>query len=145
MAQLSDSAQLAETLRPAILRVSRRLRQEAQRAGVSALDALLLNQIKRSPGVGVCDLADAEQISRPTMSGHVKRLEAAGWIARADHAEDGRRSGLAITSAGQGQLEVVRQLRNDWLATRIAKLPPEARAKLEDAAAPLLQLLSLEP
>jgi DNA-binding MarR family transcriptional regulator len=145
LTQHSASAQLAETLRPAILRVSRRLRQEAQRAGVSALDALLLNQIKRSPGVGVCDLADAEQISRPTMSSHVKRLEAAGWIARADHAEDGRRSGLAITEAGQRQLDAVRQLRNDWLATRIAKLPPEARAKLEDAAAPLLQLLSLEP
>lgn len=139
------SAQLAETLRPALLRVSRRLRQEAQRAGVSALDALLLNQIKRNPGVGVCDLADAEQTSRPTMSGHVKRLEAAGWIARADHAEDGRRSGLAITPAGERQLDAVRQLRNDWLAGRIAKLTPEARAKLENAAAPLLQLLSLEP
>lgn len=140
----SDPAQLADALRPALLRVSRRLRQEAQKIGVSALDALLLNQIKRAPGVGVCDLADAEQISRPTMSGHVKRLEAAGWIVRADHAEDGRRSGLAITPAGVRQLEAVRQLRNDWLATRLAKLPPEARRKLEDAAAPLLQLLSLE-
>lgn len=142
---MSESSQLAETLRPALLRVSRRLRQEAQRAGVSALDALLLNQIKRNPGVGVCGLADAEQISRPTMSGHVKRLEAAGWIARANHAEDGRRSGLAITPEGQAQLDAVRQLRNDWLATRIARLTPDARAKLEDAAGPLLQLLSLEP
>lgn len=141
----ADPAQLAETLRPALLRVSRRLRQEAQKAGVSALDALLLSQIKRSPGLGVCGLADAEQMSRPTMSGHVKRLEAAGWIVRAGNAEDGRRSGLAITPAGLRQLDTIRRLRNDWLAARLAKLDPDARRRLEDAAAPLLDLLSLEP
>jgi hypothetical protein len=40
---LADTAiiDLAELLRPAILRVSRRLRQEAQKAGLSAQDALL--------------------------------------------------------------------------------------------------------
>ncbi|WP_340644482.1 MarR family transcriptional regulator [Phenylobacterium sp.] len=139
-----DPVTLAETLRPALLRVSRRLRQEAQKAGVSALDALLLNQIRRNPGVGVCDLADNEQLSRPTMSGHIKRLEAAGWIARADSATDGRRSGLAITPAGQAQLDAIRQHRNDWLAARLAKLPEDASRRLDAATGPLLQLLSLE-
>ncbi|MDP3870576.1 MarR family winged helix-turn-helix transcriptional regulator [Phenylobacterium sp.] len=139
-----DPVVLAETLRPALLRVSRRLRQEAQRAGVSALDALLLTQIARSPGVGVCDLADSEQLSRPTMSGHIKRLEAAGWITRADSATDGRRSGLAITASGEAQLDAIRQHRNDWLAARLAKLPVDARRQLDAAAGPLLQLLSLE-
>ncbi len=139
-----DPVALAEALRPALLRVSRRLRQEAQKAGVSALDALLLNQIGRNPGVGVCDLADREQLSRPTMSGHIKRLEAAGWIARADSATDGRRSGLAVTPAGQAQLEAIRQHRNDWLAARLAKLPEDARRQLDAAAGPLLQLLSLD-
>ncbi len=139
-----DQVSLAETLRPALLRVSRRLRQEAQKAGVSALDALLLNQIGRNPGIGVCDLADREQLARPTMSGHIKRLEAAGWIARADSATDGRRSGLAVTSAGQARLDEIRRRRNDWLAARLAKLPPDARAQLDAASGPLLQLLDLE-
>lgn len=139
-----DPVALAETLRPALLRVSRRLRQEAQKAGISALDALLLNQIGRNPGVGVCDLADREQLSRPTMSGHIKRLEAAGWVARADSATDGRRSGLAVTPAGHVQLEAIRQHRNDWLAARLAKLPEDARRQLDAAAGPLLQLLSLD-
>lgn len=139
-----DPVSLAETLRPALLRVSRRLRQEAQKAGVSALDALLLNQIGRNPGIGVCDLADREQLARPTMSGHIKRLEAAGWVARADSATDGRRSGLAVTSAGQARLDEFRRRRNDWLAARLAKLPPDARAQLDAASGPLLQLLDLE-
>lgn len=140
-----DSIALAEALRPALLRVSRRLRQEAQRVGISAQDALILNQIMRRPGVGVCDLAEVEQISRPTMSVQVKRLEAAGWVVRTDHADDGRRSGLAVTPEGARRLEAIRQQRNDWLAARIAKLDPDAANSLHAAVGPLLQLLALEP
>ncbi|MDO9433286.1 MAG: MarR family transcriptional regulator [Phenylobacterium sp.] len=141
----SDPTLLADALRAPLLRLARRLRQEAQRAGVSALDALVLGQIKRKPGVGVCDLADAEQMSRPAMSGHVKRLEAAGWIARAACIDDGRRTGLEITETGSAQLDLIRQLRNDWLAARLAKLTPQARDALNAAQGPLLELLSLEP
>src|SRR5688500_16060360 len=94
-----DIIALAEALRPALLRVSRRLRLEAQKVGLSAQDALLLGQITKSPGIGVSALADAEKISRPTMSAHIKRLEADGLIARRGDAQDGRRSGLAITKA----------------------------------------------
>jgi DNA-binding MarR family transcriptional regulator len=139
-----DPVALAEALRPVLLRVSRRLRQEANSVGLSALDALLLGEIKRHPGVGVCDLADREQISRPTMSGHVKRLEAAGWVARAGDAEDGRRSGLTITPEGARALEAIRRRRNDWLAARLAKLPPDSREALAAAAGPLLQILKVD-
>jgi DNA-binding MarR family transcriptional regulator len=144
LADPADPVLLAEALRPALLRVTRRLRQEAQKVGVSALEALILGQIKRNAGIGVCDLADAEQISRPTMSGHVKRLEAAGWVVRASHAQDGRRSGLAVTPAGEARLDDIRRLRNDWLSARLAKLSPADRDRLAAAALPLLQLLSVE-
>lgn len=137
---VTDPALVADALRPALLRISRRLRQEANKAGVSALDAMLLGEINRQPGIGVCELADGEQIARPTMSIHVKRLEAAGWIARSGHAEDGRRSGLAITDAGLGQLDLIRAHRNDWLAKRLAQMPAAQRQRLAEAAALLLDV-----
>lgn len=140
-----DISDLAEALRPALLRVSRRLRQEAQKAGLSPQDALILGHIQRNPGVGICELADAEQTSRPTMSGQVKRLEAAGWIVREGDAEDGRRSGLAVTPAGAQQIETIRRHRNDWLAARLAQLDPDERDRLAAAAEPLLKLVSLKP
>src|SRR6185436_10462556 len=117
---LADTAiiDLADALRPAILRVSRRLRQEAQKVGLSAQDALLLAQIRKTPGVGVSALADFERTSKPTMSAHIKRLEADGLVARAGDAEDGRRSGLTVTAAGARKLEIIRRERNDWLAAR---------------------------
>ncbi len=136
-----DIRVLAEALRPALLRVSRRLRLEAQKVGLSAQDALLLGHITKHPGIGVSALADAEKISRPTMSAHIKRLEAEGLVARSDDAADGRRSGLAITPAGLDKLEIIRATRNDWLATRLARLPADDRALLEAAAGALLRLV----
>jgi DNA-binding MarR family transcriptional regulator len=144
-ARPQDMIDLADALRPALLRVSRRLRQEGQKAGLSAFDVMLLGRIKSTPGLGVCDLADQEQISRPTMSGHVKRLAAAGWIRRTEDAKDGRRSGLVISPAGQKQIDAIRRRRNDWLAARLERLTPEARAQLAAASGPLLQLLTVDP
>jgi DNA-binding MarR family transcriptional regulator len=137
----ADIIALADALRPAVLRVSRRLRQEAQKAGLSAQDAMLLGHIRKNPGIGVSGLAEAERTSRPTMSAHVKRLEAAGLVARSDHADDGRRSGLAITAAGTRKLEIIRRERNDWLAARLSRLGPEDRETLGDAAGALLRLI----
>jgi DNA-binding MarR family transcriptional regulator len=136
----TDTIALADALRPAILRVSRRLRQEAQKVGLSAQDALLLGAIAKKPGIGISALAELEQTSKPTMSAHVKRLEAAGLVARAGHAEDGRRSGLSVTAAGARKLDMIRRERNDWLAARLARLSPAERDRLAAAAEPLLRL-----
>lgn len=135
-----DIVALADTLRPAVLRVSRRLRQAAQKLGLSAQDVTLLVQVKKNPGIGVSALAEAEGTSKPTMSAHAKRLEEAALIARAGDAEDGRRSGLSITAAGEAALEVIRQGRNDWLAARLSRLSAEDRDALEAAAPALLRL-----
>ena len=140
----ADLAALAESLRAPLLRVSRRLRQEAQKAGLSVQDALILGYVRKHPGAGVSELADADQISRPTMSAHVKRLEAAGWLTRSDDAEDGRRSGLAVTPAGARKLEAIQRLRNDWLSARLARLTDAERERLAEAAAPLLRLVSVD-
>lgn len=138
---LSD---LADVLRGPLLRVSRKLRQEAQKAGLSVQDALILGYVRKHPGAGVSELADADQISRPTMSAHVKRLEAAGWLTRSGHADDGRRSGLAVTPAGGRKLDAIQRLRNDWLSARLALLTDAERARLAEAAAPLLRLVSVD-
>jgi DNA-binding MarR family transcriptional regulator len=138
---VADITSLAEALRPALLRLTRQLRKESQRFGMSPLDAMLLGLVKHREGIGVSELADLEQMSRPTMSSHVKRLEQAGWLARqAPASEDKRRVGLVVTPAGRRALEAVRRQRNDWLAGRLASLTPEAREVLRVAIGPLTQI-----
>ena len=135
---------LASALRGPLLRVSRKLRQEGQKAGLSAQDALILGYLRKNPGAGVSELAELEQISRPTMSSHVKRLAAAGWIARTDDANDGRRQGLTVTAAGARKHEAIQRHRSDWLAARLLRLTPQERERLAEAAGPLLKLVSVE-
>jgi DNA-binding MarR family transcriptional regulator len=136
-----DILPLADALRPALLKASRALRREAQRAGVSALDAQLLGTVKKRAGIGVSELAEREQMTRASMSGHVKRMEAAGWIARAAPDDDDRRRvGLTLTAKGGKALDAIRRRRNDWLAARLAALSPEDRTALAAAAAPLVRL-----
>jgi DNA-binding MarR family transcriptional regulator len=137
-----DVAVLAEALRGPLLRVSRRLRQAGQKAGLSAQESLILGYLKKHPGAGVSELAEFEQVSRPTMSTHVKRLEAMGWIARADDAEDGRRQGLTVTPAGLRKHAATQAQRNDWLAARLRALTAAERDALTAAAQPLLKLAS---
>jgi len=139
-----DVTALAEALRGPVMRVSRKLRQEAQKVGLSSQDALILGYLKKNPGAGVSELADFEQISRPTMSSHVKRLEAAGWVVRADDAADRRRQGLTVTPAGRRKHDAIQRRRNDWLAARLVRLSPAEREILMAAAGPLLKLVSLE-
>ena len=143
-AEPHDVFALAEALRGPLLKVSRKLRQEGQKVGLSAQEALILGYLKKNPGAGVSELADFEQISRPTMSSHVKRLEAAGWLSRTDDAQDGRRQGLTITPAGARKHDAIQRHRNDWLAARLVRLSPAERDMLMAAAAPLLKLVTVE-
>jgi DNA-binding MarR family transcriptional regulator len=142
----ADVSVLADGLRPALLKLGRLLRREAQPLGLSPLDATLLNVVSKREGVGVSQLAELEQTSRPTMSAHVKRLEAAGWLKRLPPpSDDKRRFGLVITASGRRALEAVRRRRNDWLAARLAALTPEAREALERAVGPLYQIAGGQP
>jgi DNA-binding MarR family transcriptional regulator len=136
-----DLLALAEALRPGLLRASRHMRREAQKAGVSALDAQLLGTIHKQPGVTGGELAEAEQMSAPSMSAHLKRLEAAGWIKREPPGQgDRRRVGLRVSAAGEAALAAIRAQRNAWLIRRLEALPPRDRRAIAAAAEPLKRL-----
>ena len=141
--RVAEVSALADALRPVLLRLGRRLRRESDLLGLSALDAALLQMVANHEGIGVSELADKERTSRPTMSSHVKRLEAEGWVTRqAPQADDRRRVGLVIAPAGLKALEAVRRRRNDWLADRLQRLTPEQRELIAEAIAPLTQIVA---
>jgi DNA-binding MarR family transcriptional regulator len=142
-AHIEAHADLADRLSLVILRLSRQLRREAQRAGASALDAMLLATLKKQPGLGPSDLADREQMSGPAMIAHLRRLEDAGWIARQGTPVDGdrRRVGFEITAAGGQALEAIRRERAAWLARRLEGLSEDELAALEAAVEPLAHVV----
>ncbi|WP_157217132.1 MarR family winged helix-turn-helix transcriptional regulator [Flavisphingomonas formosensis] len=138
-------AGLADQLRPVMLKLSRHLRREALKVGISDLDAQLLGIIKRKPGLGISELADIEHMSRPTMSAHVKRLEEAGWLMREAEDPDGdrRRVRLVLSPEGKRALEAIRRTRNDWLEARLGQLSAEEFAALDAALGSLVRLVEV--
>lgn len=141
-----DGVALAEALRPAILKLGRQLRRDTQLAGMSATDAHLLAVVGKRPGIGVSDLARVEQMSSPSMSAHVKRLKAAGWLADDPcTGDDQRRVYLLLTPEGQAAIDAIRRSRNDWLKTHLAALSEDERAALAAAADALRHLSEMRP
>jgi DNA-binding MarR family transcriptional regulator len=127
---------LADELRLALHHVFRRIRQESDGdpSGLSLQQKMLLSTISLQPGIGVAELARMEKLRGPTMSGHIKTLETAGLVRRdAPDPADRRRSGLLLTGHGTAVLEDIRARRRDWLARRLAQLPPEGADALRDA------------
>lgn len=132
---------LAEALRPALYRLYRLLRRESEGLGVTGLQFLLLAIIGKNPGIGTAELARMERLRGPTISGHVRLMEAAGLIVRsAGEHEDRRRVGLTVTAQGQAVIDEMQRRRVDWLARRIAHLSDAERSALAAAIAPLARL-----
>jgi DNA-binding MarR family transcriptional regulator len=136
-----DTVQLADRLRPVLLRVGRELRREAREVGVSPQQVTLMVAIKYEPGIGVRELAAREKVSAPAMSKHVDRLERDGFVVRTPSDSDKRRVGLTLTDEGARVLRRVRSRRTAWLATRLRGLTPEQLAAVDAAIDPLSELL----
>lgn len=132
---------LANDLRPVVLRVARQLRKETEQFGVTSRQVTLLWLVKRRPGLTLKALADAEAISAPALSGQVDRLEQAGLLVRVRSTVDRRRVGLELTPVGEVLLRSVRERRTAWLAERLGGLDPDDLRAIAAAIEPLRKML----
>ena len=140
-----SAREIAEELRPAILRLARQLRRETEALGVTSQQVTLRWLVRTRPGLSLRELASEEGISAPSLSGHVDRLETLGLLRRVRSTEDRRRVGLELTTEGESLLKRVRARRTTWLAERLALLSDDERDRLEGALPTLYALLEREP
>ena len=136
-----DTTELANRLRPILLKLNRELRREIHSLGVTGGQVSLLVAIKYSPGVGVRELAAQERMSVPGMSKFISRLEDAGLVRAEPVAGDKRRVGLTLTADGHRVLRSVRSKRTAWLAKRLRALDDAQLEALDAAIEPLALLL----
>ncbi|MCS7190041.1 MAG: MarR family transcriptional regulator [Fimbriimonadales bacterium] len=86
--------------------------------------------------VTVGDLAEGLNISYPSATNMVHRLEKKGLIRRVANPRDRRQVGLALTDAGRGIIQRVDQERRQRFATVLAQMEPaERRAFIEGLSA----------
>src|SRR5919201_4607712 len=137
-----DTTELANRLRPVLLKLARELRREIHSLGVTGGQVSLLVAIKYQPGIGVRELAARERISVPAVSKFVARMEEAGLIRREPVGGDKRRVGLQLTENGHRVLRSVRSKRTAWLAARLRTLDADEVTAIDAAIAPLAELLA---
>jgi DNA-binding MarR family transcriptional regulator len=136
--------ELAEQLRPVVMRLSRELRREARLLGVTAGQVSLLFTIDRQPGVGVRELAAQEHVSTAGMSRHVRGLVERGLVRREGDPSDARRQKLHVTDEGKRIIRRVKSRRTEWLASRLRMLPENDLEAIRDAISPLRRLVEGE-
>jgi DNA-binding MarR family transcriptional regulator len=136
-----DPVEIAGRLRLSTTRLARILRQQDQLGLTPTLTAALAT-IGREGPLTLGELAASEQVSPPTITRVVGKLEAAGLVRRRPDPADGRVSRVELCPAGRRQLEAGRTRRTAWLATRLRDLPPEDLARLHEAAGILERLTS---
>lgn len=117
--------EVAEELRPALLRLARELRRETEQLGVTARQATLLWLVRTRPGLSLRALAEEEGISAPSLSGHLDRLETAGLVERVRSQGDRRKVGVVLTPEGERLLRRIRARRTTWLTERLEGLRPD--------------------
>ena len=136
-----DTTELANRLRPVLLKLYRELRREIHSLGVTGGQVSLLVAIKYSPGIGVRELAARERMSVPGMSKFIARLEEAGLVEAEPVAGDKRRVGLKLTNDGQRVLRSIKSKRTAWLVKRLRELDDDQLEALDAAVEPLTLLL----
>lgn len=129
---------LAEDVRLACMRISRRVRFESTYA-VAPHQFSVLARLEEGPRTPR-ELADVEKVSPPSMTRTVTHLETDGLVTRSDHPDDGRQVLVTLTVAGREMLHTIRRQRDAWMASRVAGLSPQEQRDLERAVAVLQKL-----
>lgn len=130
----SESAvELAGRLHSLAIHVLRRARPADAESELSAARLSALSVLVFGGPRGLGELAEAEQVTAPTMSRLVKALERSGYVERRPDPSDGRRVVLRATDAGRSVLETARGRRIELLEGLVAELGSDARHAVGEA------------
>lgn len=132
-------APLAVELRVAIMRTSRRLRNEAASKDLTPAQYSVLATVRQEAST-VGQLAEKENVQAPSMTRIVNGLVESGLVTREVGQKDKRQVLVKITAEGQEQFRQARSKRTQWLSKRVAKLTPDERETLHKAALILTEM-----
>ena len=134
----AEAAALAHELRPAVMKLGRRLRQlrdESLDLGSNQLSAMAV--LLNCGDLPMGELAAQEKVRPPSMTRIVNSLQERGYVTRRPDDQDRRQSVVSLTPAGRSVVLDNRRRRDEWLTLRVAQLSPDEQDLLR-AAVPVL-------
>src|SRR5262245_4340450 len=129
-----DLSSAADRFHSAAIHALRYARREDAASGLTAARLSALSVLVFAGPKTLGELAAAEQVRPPTITGIVRGLEQDGLARRGADLRDGRVVRVHATAKGKRVLQQARQRRIDALADRLAGLGAEEIAIVEAAA-----------
>jgi len=130
-AKTTGASDLASSLRPALLRLTRLVRNQRVDTSITLTQLSAMGALLKHGPMSAGELAAAEQVQPPSMTKVLANLEERGLVVREAHPTDGRQVILDITDAGRTLLTEERRSRDAWLSRRLGVLDAEELALLE--------------
>ena len=137
-----DTAALAHDLRLAVMRFSRRLRNQRVDQSVTLTHLAALSTLKRHGAMSPGELAGHERVQPPSMTRVVVALEGMGLVTRSPHPTDGRQVVIDLTPAAEELLTAEARAREAWLTDTLEQLTAQERTVLREAAVIMDKLAS---
>jgi DNA-binding MarR family transcriptional regulator len=134
-----DLAQLSRDLVTTCARMIRWIPTNGLPLSLAA--ARLLARLEENGPSRVSDLAAKERSSQPTITNHVKRLEASGLVARSADPDDRRAWRIDVTDFGRSQLADARQILARNIRPALAELSNADRTALSRGIAVMHQMM----
>jgi DNA-binding MarR family transcriptional regulator len=144
IAKSAGTTEVASNLRVALMRMVRRLKRETDGEHSVSVVAALGSLNSRGPFT-LSEWAEAEEVSRPSMTVMAGNLLSQNLIAKEPDPDDGRLVRVHITNAGKRVLEQSRTRRNAYLAKRLGALSSDELRILDEAATILLRMVEERP
>ncbi|MDV3129789.1 MarR family transcriptional regulator [Mycobacterium sp. 21AC1] len=127
-------ARLASDLALAVVRFARQLRVRRSDSPVSLTQLSALSTLAKEGAMTPGALAVRERVRPPSMTRVIASLAEQGLVARVAHPVDGRQVVVSASPAGMTLVEAEIRASQEWLKQRLARLDPEERRTLVEAA-----------
>lgn len=124
----SDSQRLSQ----AVIRLTRRLRQERE-SDLTATQLSVLGSVGALGAATPSQIAAREHVSQPSVTRTLNCLLERGLVTKTPHPDDGRQVLIARSEVGEKVLQEERHRRDLWLESRLSDLTADERSVLRRA------------
>lgn len=139
-----DAGAVAERLHAAAIRLIRHARATDSESRISPAKLSALSILAFVGSRSLTQLAEAEQVSPPTMSKLIAELEAEGLVSKRTDSVDKRGVSIVVTAKGRSLMEDARRRRLALLRRGFAEFTAAELKTLSDAAELMLRATKVD-
>jgi DNA-binding MarR family transcriptional regulator len=110
---------------------------------LSLAAARILARLNDNGPTRISELALAERCSQPTITNHIKRMEALGFVDRQVDARDARAWMIELTPRGEKELQVLRDSLGTGIEPYLAKMSRRDLKALREGVEAMRRLMAL--